>query len=352
MEVRCGQCNKLFRVSDDKITGAGIKFKCTKCGEDVRITVEKFQEYKLSKDTVSVLDTFAPKPAEKPSTPQPAATEHKAAGAIPGFDLVEEKAAPVPELKVAAAPPPPPPAPPRTAPQHTRPKQEAAAAPPPRMPEPSPAPAAAPSGGPPPAIERPAAPPFVSIPAAAEPSVGGKKIFSVAVAILIFGAAIFGGVWWYGMQKPEEAARAGSEIIMPDGLQVTSSLASWDPATADLILNITIENQTDQEKSAWYLVADVYDAAGGSLAQAMMANGKQLYSKRDYDIMTKRNINIQELRAQLAAQKDLSVPPHGVISVELRVMEPPQGVASFVAVFRPFDPDKLKNDGMEETQQP
>jgi hypothetical protein len=40
---------------------------------------------------------------------------------------------------------------------------------------------------------------------------------------------------------------------MPDGLQVTSYLASWDQATGDLILNITIENQTEQEKSAWYL---------------------------------------------------------------------------------------------------
>jgi predicted Zn finger-like uncharacterized protein len=176
MEVRCGQCNKLFRVSDDKITGAGIKFKCTKCGEDVRITAEEFQQYQLSKSAVSVLDTFAPKPAEKPSAPQPAAAEPEAAGGTAGFDLVEEKAAPVPGLKVAAAPPRPPatpPNPPRAAPQHPPAKQEVAAVPPPPSRN-----HRRPGGGDiassPPATERPVVPPFVNIPSAAEPSVEGR----------------------------------------------------------------------------------------------------------------------------------------------------------------------------------
>ena len=40
MDIRCGKCNKLFRVSDDKITGKGIKFACSRCGEAVKITRE------------------------------------------------------------------------------------------------------------------------------------------------------------------------------------------------------------------------------------------------------------------------------------------------------------------------
>ena len=49
MEVRCASCNKLFRVSDDKITGIGIKFACTRCQTVVKITREEFEQYSLSR---------------------------------------------------------------------------------------------------------------------------------------------------------------------------------------------------------------------------------------------------------------------------------------------------------------
>ena len=62
MEIRCGKCDKLFRVADEKITGRGIKFSCTRCGDTVRITREDFNAYMLSKTAVSALDMFEPKP--------------------------------------------------------------------------------------------------------------------------------------------------------------------------------------------------------------------------------------------------------------------------------------------------
>jgi predicted Zn finger-like uncharacterized protein len=67
MEVRCGNCHKLFRVSDDKISGKGIKFVCTRCGVYVRITIEDFSTYTLSKSAVSVLDLFEEKPRQATS---------------------------------------------------------------------------------------------------------------------------------------------------------------------------------------------------------------------------------------------------------------------------------------------
>ena len=84
MEIRCGSCNKLFRVSDDKVTGKGIKFACTRCNEYVRITREDFENYTLSQSTVSVLDMFEPKPkpsAEPVSEPEATAVSGQA-GAI------------------------------------------------------------------------------------------------------------------------------------------------------------------------------------------------------------------------------------------------------------------------------
>ncbi len=67
MEVRCGNCHKLFRVSDDKISGKGVKFVCTRCGVYVRITIEDFSTYTLSKSAVSAPDLFEHKPRQTTS---------------------------------------------------------------------------------------------------------------------------------------------------------------------------------------------------------------------------------------------------------------------------------------------
>jgi predicted Zn finger-like uncharacterized protein len=78
METRCKKCNKLFRVSDDKITGTGIKFPCTRCGDYVKITREDFEHYTLSRGAEAVpADLFEQKPtsAESPLWPETAAPQ-------------------------------------------------------------------------------------------------------------------------------------------------------------------------------------------------------------------------------------------------------------------------------------
>src|SRR3990172_5020999 len=77
MEIRCGSCNKLFRISDDRIIGKGIKFACTRCNETIKITREEFEAYTLSRTADS-----APGTSEMPATPAapaPPAVEKKAA---------------------------------------------------------------------------------------------------------------------------------------------------------------------------------------------------------------------------------------------------------------------------------
>ncbi len=77
MEIRCGSCNKLFRVADEKITGMGIKFACTRCGNYVKITRQDFEQYNLSKTTAPVPPAF--EPAVPTATFETAQTEAKAA---------------------------------------------------------------------------------------------------------------------------------------------------------------------------------------------------------------------------------------------------------------------------------
>ncbi len=75
MEVRCTGCNKLFRVSDDKIVGSGIKFSCTRCNETVKITREDFEQYKLAKETELLIASVAPKTSKTAAPPAPAVPE-------------------------------------------------------------------------------------------------------------------------------------------------------------------------------------------------------------------------------------------------------------------------------------
>ena len=50
MDIRCGSCSKLFRVADEKISGKGIRFKCTRCGEIVTVTKQDFEMDLLARE--------------------------------------------------------------------------------------------------------------------------------------------------------------------------------------------------------------------------------------------------------------------------------------------------------------
>lgn len=181
-------------------------------------------------------------------------------------------------------------------------------------------------------------------------TISGGQLLGIGLAVLVLFLGMFGEVRSALSMKTvkEDAAKAFQDMASAEGLQVTSSLASWDPATGDLILNVTLENTGDAEKKPWYLVADVYDASGGTLATVKMLTGKQLYSQRDYEIMGKRGVNVQSFRLEQMKQPETPIAAHTVINVEIRVMEPPAGVASFVASFQPFDPLKILREQMEE----
>jgi predicted Zn finger-like uncharacterized protein len=85
MDIRCPSCSKLFRVADEKISGKGIRFKCSKCAEVITITKDDFEMDLLAREdevTEPVpqqpsgparrpLPPTAPEPTIKPVQPQP-----------------------------------------------------------------------------------------------------------------------------------------------------------------------------------------------------------------------------------------------------------------------------------------
>ncbi len=71
MDIRCGSCRKLFRVADEKISGKGIRFKCSKCAEIITITKDDFEMDLLAREDEATepVPQQPPGPATRPSPP-------------------------------------------------------------------------------------------------------------------------------------------------------------------------------------------------------------------------------------------------------------------------------------------
>lgn len=403
MEVRCGACNKLFRVSDDKITGRGIKFPCTRCGEYVKITQEDLQNYTLSQSTVSALDLFEPK-----AGPAAAPLSAEAAHAVAESMAVEPAAATAPEdvkeekppsffepvqSQPASAAKPEPAAEPRPEPlmksKSTQPasvtEPEPAAEPkpeplmrsapktePPVEPqtesqeEPSPLMEAEAKTAPIPAssaqpskpkaqTSRPAAPTVSPVAEHAEqermpssmPFFSGKMILLLIGALIVLGLAGYGAFVYLQPPPQKKVEKAAPVITSIDGLEIVNSAGTMD-ANGDLIVTGDIANAADTAKSDWYVVVEVYDAQGAVLTKIRLLNGNQIYSKRDFDILAKRGVNVQELKTKLLQPTGSAIPPTGRVKFEARFVQPLQGISSFVAQVVPFDRAQLYKEIAEE----
>ncbi len=554
MEVRCGNCHKLFRVSDDKISGKGIKFVCTRCGKYVKITIEDFSTYTLSKTAVSALDLFEQKAATSEigltvtetagtaKTPESMAQE-KTAGepttdtivgedflksAIP--DFLRENGEPTPtsrspfgkstyqtgphtENKLESAtqaesesgksdiaqpelekmPEPQPgaetmtmkvempgsesgmtptgtiredalsafeqqpeqepktetaeiqtamtepeagvagvdqtieevqrapeqmPEPQLEPEQQTEHQQEAkkeiTAEPAATAPEPKPVSAntsetsgstqreqkpeletkdavisavlvqptirpepkataipdarpqtaqnitrpeteSHPTSRPKPAVvptakaykkesshrPSPVTSPVVGAPPDESPQSGKKAMLIVAaVTILVLGGL---GAYMF-MRSPEPSSKEPTaHMISTEGLRIVNAAGVLDPNT-DLVISGVIENSTDKPQPAWLVVVDVYDAKGTEISKIKLLNGKQLYSRRDYDILAKRGVPVQELKAKAVQGQGAIIPPRDKVTFEIRYLEPPADIASFNATLQPFDPEQLSKE--------
>ncbi len=452
MNIRCGKCNKLFRVSDDKITGKGIKFACSRCGEAVKITREEFETYTLSKTAVSALDMFEPKP-------KPAAAPAREAGAakaeegallknalpasatnaeeresldrssspVPDFlrgkeepsaaepNLFEESfphedKQPVPELSPdledaftfpsepaltlateptagpgnaeereqkqgleaalqfppeavqspelhaeperASEPAPGPKPVPRAEPApkpKLKPEAAAAARPRPAEPKPvkpspeqkSPATPVAPS-----VLKREPMRPTVKqaeseVPAAG-PFPSNRMILLLLIVLVLLGAAGY-GVYRYILPSLQKSDKPATETTSIDGLRIVNPSGAVE-ANGDLLISGIVENLTDKERAGWYVVADVYDAQGTVLNKLRVLNGKQLYTRKDYDVLAQRGRNVQELKAKILQEQGVVIPARGSVPFEMRYFQPPSGIASFNAVLKPFNPARLSKE--------
>src|SRR5512143_1405867 len=277
MEIRCGSCNKLFRVADEKITGAGIKFACTRCGNYVKITRHAFEQYNLSKAAAPVppafepaapTATFATAKTEATAGYEPAATVPEKGPELPLPPIVE-----TPHIE---------PAPPATKPTPA-PEPEHILHPEPAVKQGQEAKPAAASRPEPLRPSTPAASRPEPIPSALRPVSTGAEVLSagslatassgkrylilVLLLVVLCGAAFFllrsagYDVFRFTQSASKGGGVAPKAMTSPEGLQITSASGSLDQ-NQDLIVSGMVENTTNKERPAWYVVVHVYDAQG------------------------------------------------------------------------------------------
>jgi len=372
MDVRCGQCDKLFRISDDKITGLGVKFACTRCNGPVKITKEEFENYTLSKAAVSTLDMFEPV-RKTAKTPLPETGEAKvAAPAVADkqdFDLsassehevfqdeqapVFSEPAPFIDQPISEEPrqepvfqdevklePKAQPAPPKEE-LRTSIEPKIETPPPTKKVEPRPKPVAAPT---PPKKEpvRPASSAekeTVKVFTPAAPSRSGQMTLILVAALIIIGIGGYMLLRSMGADIQKSETVIVQEIPSIEGLRIYNIAGAME-ASGDLLITGMVENSLDKARTTWNVIADIYDAKGVVLAKVGLLNGRQHYTQRDYDILAKRGVNVQELKAKRVQEKGVVIPPKGSVPFEIRCLQPPVGIANLNAVLQPYNPERM-----------
>ena len=193
--------------------------------------------------------------------------------------------------------------------------------------------------------------PIAGLPKPASSSGTGKKLLVLVVVLILVAGAGFGAKWYLDNRAPQAPVEAQKSTLLPDGLRIINPTGAMDGASGDLIIAGVVENTTDKPKPAWYVVIDVYDAQNSIIAKVKVLNGKQIHTRRDYDILSKRGINVKELIQKSLQDQGTVVPANGNAGFEIRLMEPPVGVASFNATLQPFNPVQLFKEIAEEQKQ-
>jgi hypothetical protein len=181
-----------------------------------------------------------------------------------------------------------------------------------------------------------------------EPSRAGRMILVILSVFLLLGAAGY-GVYKFVLPATQKANQPASTMTSMEGLRIVNPSGSIEP-NGDLLISGVVENVTDKERSGWYIVVDVYDAQGSVLNKIRLLNGKQIYTRKDYDVLSKRGVNVQDLKAKTLQDQGAVIPAKGSVSFEMRYVQPPVGIASFNAVLQPFDPIKLFKEIEAETR--
>jgi predicted Zn finger-like uncharacterized protein len=179
-----------------------------------------------------------------------------------------------------------------------------------------------------------------------EPLSGLQKTGLTLSLVLVLASLYADGALTGRMENmSQDAARQLQQLrqqMMPDGLTVVNAAGRIDPASGDLVITGTVQNALDSQKPGWFLVVEVYDRDQKVLSQMKMLNGVQAFTRRDYEVLSKRGVKVEDLVQRFIGAATGSpggaIPAKGSVQFEVRLPEPPANAASFLPLLKPFDP--------------
>ena len=104
----------------------------------------------------------------------------------------------------------------------------------------------------------------------------------------------------------------------------------------DLVISGNIENTTGDDKTGWYLVAELIDGDGNVLRKARLINGDQSYSIREHQILKERGDKIQQSNP-FTHTEDMVIGPGESVPFEVTFLEPPDDYKEYSVALKDLD---------------
>ena len=174
------------------------------------------------------------------------------------------------------------------------------------------------------------------------------KVLLPLMAIIIVGAAGY-ALFTYQQASIKKEMRAASELLTIEGLLITNVTNSKD-TNGDLVIVGTVQNTSDKQKADWYLVIMAYNAQGMEIDKLRLLKGKQLYTRRDYEILAKRGVNVQDLKARNLEEQGIIIPAKGSVDFIIRYVQPPDSLNNLTPMLQTFDPVRLFKEIAEDNK--
>jgi hypothetical protein len=109
----------------------------------------------------------------------------------------------------------------------------------------------------------------------------------------------------------------------------------------DLLITGSIENTSEDDKTGWYLVAELFDEEGDVLRKARLINGEQLYSMKDHSILRERGEKVPR-RDAYSRQEDMIIEPGSSVPFEVVFFNPPEEYQEYSVILKNLDLNTLQ----------
>lgn len=141
-------------------------------------------------------------------------------------------------------------------------------------------------------------------------------------AVLFFFMIFTLGMEAKGLYLTKSSYEESLKEVSAEGLTV-KDMKELRNAEGDLVISGLVENLTEDDKTGWYLMAELVDNEDRVISKARLINGAQSYTARDFKIYHERGKRVSPERL-LKPDTDVIIKPGESVSFEVVFLNPPR----------------------------